>query len=147
MARLYGSLTTSAALATGTAAKTILQLVAPANQRVAINSIAIGFKGVSVTDAPIRVRVLKQTNAGTATARTPAKTSGGSTTLQSTGQENASAEPTAGAVLYDQNIHPQLGIDKNVMGQGWELDGGERVAIEVTAAVSVNCDATIAFEE
>ena len=114
---------------------------------MAINYIAVGFKGTNPSDAPIRVRVLKQTTAGTATARTPAKTAGGSTTLQSTGQENATAEPTAGNVLYDQNVHPQSGVDKSLLGQGWELDGGERIGIEVTAAVSVNCDATIGFEE
>lgn len=148
MAAVFGTLTTSAPQATGTALKTILQLVAPANQRLRINSIKVGFKGTSPTDQPIRVQLTKQTTAGTMTARSPVKVDGGSTTLQSTGQENATAEPTAGSTVYDNALHPQNTLVENLIGQNIILEGGERLGLVVTAVTAtVNCDATISFEE
>ncbi len=63
----------TAEVATGTALKTIMQLMAAANHRVKVKELSISFKGVSNTDAPILVEVLRQTTAGTMTALTLVK--------------------------------------------------------------------------
>ena len=136
-------------VATGTAIKTILQIVAATNQRVLIDEIAISFKGTSPTDAPIWLRVLRQTTAGTMSALTPVKNNNGDDeTLQTTAQHTATAEPTAGDVLMAQEIHPQTGYTWQApFGRQIVVKGGGRLGIEVTAGVGVNCLARVMGEE
>lgn len=142
-----------------TAVKTLLQILAPAAQRVEVWELAVAFKGISNTDAPILVDVLRQTSAGTPGG------DGGALTLvkwdnayaeaiQTTaqkGRSNAAAwtvEPTAGDILFSQEVHPQSGY-------GWVapfdtpiiIPGGGRLGIRVTAAVSVTAVARMRGEE
>jgi hypothetical protein len=147
MAGNFGSLTTSTAVASGTSAKTILQLTAPTNTALRVQGFGVFFAGVSVTDAPIVVEVLRQTTAGTATARTPLKRGVSGTTIQATGSENATAEPTAGDILWSGQIHPQSGAEIPLIGREFLMDGGSRLGLRVTAAVGVNVRAHIDFEE
>lgn len=147
MAGNEGSLTTSGAIASGTSAKTVLQLVAPTNQGLRVKGFGVFFGGVSVTDAPIVVELLRQTTAGTATARNPLKRGVSNTTIQATGQENATAEPTAGDILWSGQIHPQSGGEVPLIGREVMMDGGSRLGLRVTAAVGVNVRAHIDFEE
>ena len=137
-------------IATGTAAKTILQLVAAANHRVLVRGLRVSFKGVSATATPILVRVLRQITAGTMSALTPVKAnSSDSETLQTTAQHTATAEPTAGDVLLVAEVHPQGGSLVWVAPFGGELvvPGGGRLGVEVTAGASVSCVAMIEAEE
>ena len=55
----------TAAIATGTAAKTLAQIIAPANHRVQLKRLEISFDGVTNTATPIKVDILRQTTAGT----------------------------------------------------------------------------------
>lgn len=146
---LCAATTTEIALAAATA-KTVLQIVAPTNQRVLVKRLGLFFDGVSVTGEPVQVRVLRQTTAGTMSALTPVKVrpGGAAETIQSTAQHTATVEPTAGDVLDVFEIHPQSGFD------GWlpltgEIDmaGGTRLGIECTAPAVVNARAKIWFEE
>lgn len=139
----------TAEVATGTAIKTILQVVAATNQRVLIDEVAISFKGTSATDAPIFVRVLRQTTAGTMSALTPVKNNNGDDeTLQVTAQHTATAEPTAGDVLMAQEVHPQTGfLWQAPFGRQIVVKGGGRLAIEVTAGVTTSCIARVQGEE
>lgn len=135
------------ALAAGVA-KTVLQIVAPANHRLRVKSVAFLFDGTSASAEPVKVRVLKQTTAGTMSALTPVKVTPGSETLQATAQHTATAEPTAGDVMMQRDIHPQAGYEK-VFPPDQELivAGGERLGIECTAAAAVNVIPEIVFEE
>lgn len=126
----------TAQVATGTAAKTILQVVAASNHRVVLNKIVVSFEGVTVTDAPIQVRVLRQTTAGTMSALTLVKDGDTAETLEVTAQHTASAEPTAGDVLESQMVHPQ---SSRVFVGPYVVPGGGRLGVEVTAAVGVDC--------
>lgn len=139
----------TAEIATGTALKTLIQIVAPANQRLKIDEISISFKGVVATDSPILVEVLRQTTAGTMTALAPVKNNDGDPeTLQVTALHTATAEPTAGDVLKRWLVHPQA-------GRPWQapfsreliVKGGGRLGLRVTAAASVNALVEVGGEE
>lgn len=149
MARNHASLTTSAEVALAAAtAKTVLQLVAPANTILAVTGFSVSFDGISNTAEPVQVVLLRQTTAGTATSRTPLKTKDTSTTIQATGQENATAEPTAGDILKTFHIHPQAGaLYPFTFDEEIELAGGGKLGLRLTAPAIVNCLATINFEE
>jgi hypothetical protein len=139
------------ALAAAGTAKTILQLVAPANQRLDCRSVSIGFDGVNPSAEPITVELLRQTTAGTMTAATPVKDSAGAESIQSTAQKNATAEPTAGDVLRRWEHHPQAGSFERVFDKREiEIPGGTRLGLRATiptAGAAVNATAHISAEE
>ena len=148
MARFHGR-ATRAGISTGTSAKTLIQLVAPSNHRVALTGWKIGFHGTNNTHEPIKVDVLRQTTAGTMTSLTPVKADDSlAETLQTTAQHTATAEPTAGDVLDTMTVHPQTSYTE-VVGSLNEIliGGGDRVGLRVTAGNDVNADVTLMFEE
>lgn len=139
--------TTEIALSAATA-QTVIQIVAPTNQRLKITEWGVFFDGISATAEPVQVRVLRQTTAGTMSSLTPVKRSAGSETLQATAQHTATAEPTASDVLDMVEVHPQSGYEKLFpLGREIEVPGGGRVGIEVTAPATVNVRAKFAYEE
>lgn len=134
----------TAQVATGTSAKTIMQIIAASNHRVVLNKIVVSFEGVTVTDAPIQVRVLRQSTAGTMSALTLVKDGDTAETLEVTATHTASAEPTAGDVLESQLVHPQ---SSRVFVGPYIIPGGGRLGVEVTAAVGVDCIVSAYGEE
>lgn len=127
---------TTAQITTGTSLKTLLQLVAASNHRVTEVYFNIHFEGVTPTDAPIQVRILKQTTAGTMSALTLVKDNAGDTeTLEVSAQHTATAEPTAGDVKQILLIHPQGGARE--IGP-FVIPGGERLGLDVLAANAVD---------
>lgn len=144
MARIKGTVGV-AGVSTGTAAKTILQLVAPANQRVAVGPIAVSFRGTVNTDPPVLVEVLRQTSAGTMSAATPVKRNpGDDETLQTTAQHTATSEPAAGDVLFRASVHPQAGV---IIPNEFAVPGGTRLAVRCTTTTSQSADVQADFEE
>ena len=150
MARNQASLTTLTehALVAATA-KTILQLIAPTNIILAVQGIELSFDGTSNTAEPVTVVIMRQTTSGTVTSRAPLKTKDTSTTLQATGGENASVEPTSGDILKTFHIHPQAGVvyPLQIPDGELELPGAGRLGLVLTAPAAVNALATINFEE
>jgi len=132
-----------------TTAKTVLQVVAPTHQRLRIKGWSISFDGTSSTAAPVLVRLLRQTSAGTMSALTPVKMGvAGSETATSSAQHTATAEPTAGNVLDAVNVHPQGGFEKVFLpGDEIIVEGGGRLGIECTAGAAVNVLPKIWYEE
>lgn len=125
--------TAEVALTTATP-KTILQVVAPANQRVKVLGWAVYFDGTSTTLEPAEFRLLTQTTAGTMSALTPTAMGVYSETILSTAQHTATVEPAAGAVIDVGRCHPQAGYEvKYPIGQEPMVAGGGRIGIEVTA--------------
>ena len=150
MAGLRVTAENSAAVALSAAtAKTILQLNAPANQRLKLQRVGVFFDGASTTAVPVLVRLVIATTAGTNTALTLNKlVSTDDETIQSTAGENASAEPTKTTLLDQWLVHPQMGVDITyAFGQERVVAGGGRVALECTAPASVNVRGKIDFEE
>ena len=136
-------------IATGTSLKTLAQIVAASNHAVAIRRIDVSFQGTSNTDSPILVEIKRQTTAGTASSKNPVKNADDTDeTLHTTGQEDATAEPTAGDILERQYVHPQQGLTiQYPFDDPLKIGGGDRLGVAVNAGTSVNAVVTIHGEE
>ena len=137
MARLRFTAHTNGEVASAavTVNKTILQILAPANQIVAVRGYAISLDGIAGNAEPVVVEVLRQTSAGTGmTAGTAANDGAGSETVQTTVTKAASAEPTAGTILRQDNIHPQTGAEWRYAPFDEEIlvPGGGRLGLRFT---------------
>lgn len=134
------------ALAADTA-KTVLQVSAPAQQRVLIHELRIEAKGTNPVGAPIKVRLLRQTTAGTMTALTLQKSdSTDDETIQATAQHTATVEPTAGAVLRTMELHPQASRVEQ-LARPLIVPGGTRLGIEVTSTQALSVAVGVLGEE
>lgn len=134
----------TAQVATGTSLKTILQIVAASNHRVVVPIITVSFEGVTATDAPIDVQIMRQSTAGTMTSLTLTKDNDSDDeTIQTTAQHTATVEPTAGDVLARKLVHPQGRADFGP----FVVKGGGKLGVVVTAAVSVDCIVSAMIEE
>lgn len=120
---------------TAAAARTVLQITAPANQRLHLAQVLVSFDG-SAAGAPAIIRVLKQTTAGTMTGGLAVLAGPGSETPQATVARTATAEPTA-SDIYKQASCQVLG--NILLTLNLVVPGGTRVGIEVTSPVSCNC--------
>lgn len=139
--------TAEVALSAATA-RTVVQVTAPANQRLKILGWGVFFDGVSGTGEPVQVRLLRQTSAGTMTSLTPRKLNSHGETVQSTAQHSATVEPSAGDDLDIVEVHPQSGYEKMFPADFCpRVPGGGRAGIECTAPANVNVRAKIIFEE
>lgn len=139
----------TAKIATGTSLKTLMQVVAAANHRLLVKEFGISFDGVASDGVPILVEVLRQSTAGTTSALTPVKTNDSDDeTLQVTARHTATVEPTAGDVLWSEQIHPQTG-DRWVatFDDPLPVKGGGRLGLRVTAAAGVNAVAYMSGTE
>lgn len=136
------------AIDSGTSPKTILQLVAPANQTINLVELSVGGHGQSNTAEPLEVELVRQTSAGTMGANTPNPLDDGwGGTLQTTAQQDASAEPTGTVVIRTYTMHPQTGLAIQFERDEILVDGGGRLGLRVNAASAVDIDATLVFVE
>jgi hypothetical protein len=149
MARIRTAVTTEGEIALVAAtAKTILQLVAPAQQRIAVRAFSVSFDGTSGSAEPVQVDILRQTTAGTMSSATVVREDVGSETIQMTAQKTATAEPTAGDVLRRYEVHPQAGIEvKYGFDEELLIPGGGRLGLRVTAPANVNAVGHFSCEE
>lgn len=149
MADLHGTAQTADVAITGAAAaKTVVQILAPANHRVKVKGWGVFFDGVATTNPACEVRLLRQSSAGTMSALTPVKTRPAAESLLVTAQHTATVEPTAGDVVDALQVHPQSGFEvQYAPGDEVVVGGGERLGIEVYASANVNVRAKIRFEE
>lgn len=131
-------------------AKTVLQIVAPANQRLLVRRFHVSFQGVANSDKPVLVEVVRQSTAGTMSALTLTKGhDGDDETLQATAQHTATVEPTTGDVLWRDVVHPQGGTLQVLLPESRPIPvkGGGRLGIRCTATDAVDCVAGIGAEE
>lgn len=148
MSDLHGIAQTAEVALAAATAKTVIQIIAPANHRVKVKSWGVFFDGVSTTAAPVEVRLLRQTSAGTMSALTPVKTRPAAESLLVTAQHTATVEPSASDVVDVIEVHPQSGFEiQYTPGDEVIVGGGERLGIECTAPAIVNVRAKIRFEE
>ena len=129
--------------------KTVLLVIAPTNQRVAVTGWHISFDGATSGNQPIRVQLQRLTSNGTTTSVTPRKQDDDiATAIQSTAGKNASAEPTKGDILKNIEVHPQNGYEEHrPFDRPYIIGGGDRIGIVVTAPDTVNCEAWLDCEE
>lgn len=133
---------------TAAVARTVLQIAAPANQRVRVERIGVFFDGTSATAEPVQVEVVRQTTAGTMSALAPKATQPASESIQTQAQHSATIEPTAADVVDAVEVHPQTGYEVVYpFGQEIIVPGGGRLGIVCTATAAVNVRAKLGFEE
>lgn len=150
MARLQFSVTTEGAIALSAAtAKTILQVAAPSNQRLAVKGFGVFFDGTSGSAVPVAVELLRQSTAGTMSSATPVPDDDDWTeTIQSTCQKTATVEPTAGSVLRRYDVPPTSGYERSYApDEEIHIKGGGRLGLRCTAPASVNVTGWIDIEE
>ena len=131
-------------------AKTVLQVVAPTNQRLKVKRLKLTFDGTSALAEPVNVRVLRQTTAG----GTPSAVAGVKKnpslpeTIQSTAATATGTEPTSGDVIDRFTVHPQGGYEIiHPDGGEPEIPGAGRLGIECNAPAGVNVTPLIEVEE
>jgi hypothetical protein len=100
-----GIRTTVAASAT----RTLLQLIAPTNQKIRIEKIVVRGYGLAAADPPAEIQIALQTTAGTSVAVTlkKVKTSDPETLQSSALSTFSGAEPTTTTVKDADGMHPQ----------------------------------------
>jgi hypothetical protein len=133
-------------------AKSLLQVKAPANQRVLIRSVKIlGKQSAGGTDAVVKVRLTRSTAAfGTFSAATANKSNpSNGEAIQSTFGANATVEPTTptdGGVWWE--VQPQAGvIEFYPPGLEIQVPGGQSVQFEATSAGTPTLLVTVTAEE
>ncbi len=124
---------------------TVLQIVAASNVREKLKRLRIGFNGQSGANEPVLCELLMQSDAGTSSALTPIKTGAGGETLQVTARHTATVEPTGSTVVWRQYVHPQTNYETDLTD--FQLPGGSRVGLRVTAPNNVSMVAGIDGEE
>lgn len=148
--------TGGSSMVTNGAIKTLLQYLAPPNQRVRTQEWDISFQGTSNTAAPILVEIVRQTSAGTGlnAAVLVKENNSDQETLQSTGIYGIlttvnTGEPTdASVVPFAEFVHPQQGYAwRATVGKELNAQGGTRVGLRVTAAASVPVAGRMICEE
>jgi hypothetical protein len=131
------------------AIETLIQLVAAANHAIKLTEVMVSFHGVDATHEPVLVEILRQTDAGTASALTLVKADNSvADTLDTTAQKTVTVEPTAGDVLKAFTVHPQTSVIYPIPPDAPLLCGAaDRIAVRATAPNAVVCDVTVVFEE
>lgn len=150
MARTFFNLATSAEVACVSATpKTVASITNAANVRVAVKGWSIAFDGVSSTAGSAIVQLVIHSSSGTFSAATLNRTKRGTTeAIGTSGNFNASAEPSVSAILWSQEINQMTGYERAFASdEEIHLAGGERFGILVNVSSSVNCHASIAAEE
>lgn len=148
MSDMFGVAATAAVALSANVTKTVVQITAPANHRVKVLGWGVFFDGVSSTAQPVRIRLYRQTTAGTMTLLSLQKIAPRTESLLTTAQHTATVEPSLGDLLEQATCHPQQGYEVK-FPQGFEivLGGGERLGIELLAVAAVNATSKIFFEE
>ena len=133
-------------------AKSILQVKAPANQRLVIRTIRItGLQPAGGTDTPVTIRMTQNSaNFGTFSAATAGKQdTSNAEALQGTYGKNATVEPTSptdSGLQWD--VQPQGGLVEFLPLDQWiPVPGGRSVQFEATSPGTPTLLMTLAVEE
>lgn len=153
MAALQGACVVSGLALSAATATTVLQLVAPTNQRLKILEYVFSFDGTNSANTPCLVSIERQTGGTfTNTAVAPSKIndpSGSLETLQGSYKTAMTVAPTSGNVLRTEYI-PVFGgviVWPQTPGQEDLIPGGTILGVKMTAPQAVNCTVTVRYEE
>lgn len=149
MARLEGSGQVEGQAVVGGAVETLIQLLSVANHRVALTGYGLGGHGTSNVQEPGTINLLRQTTGGTAGVLTLNRTQDTiSEALLTTGRSVFTVEPTPGAILYTNSLHPQASFDiKDAFSRELIIGGAGRLAIRALFIDAQTLDTYLAFEE
>ena len=148
MAKAGYSAATGAQVATGTALKSILSVIAPAQFGVDLKKFRIGFVGVTASAVPVLVELWKFTTDGTGTSGTVNQVYGPTITPGFTTKYNYTAEPTTLTLIDSWPLTPAGGlvVYDFPLGDTPDTAVSQGFALRTTAAADVGCRATFWFE-
>jgi hypothetical protein len=158
MAALQGYIDIPSTSLTGGTGLTVLEIVAPANQRVKILAYGFYFDGTSNSAVPVQALIARPTAAGTYTSILPVPVEQecneafqATYNYKNTGTEPTYTSPSAGAsgnILKTFTVHPQLGYEYLApLGQEDVVKGAGVFAIQLTAQAGVNVRGYVKIEE
>lgn len=151
MAGVGTLLTKNITLVTGSGPLTLLQLIAPSNQRIILRRCEISMNGITVADPPVYFDVVVETTAGTMTSATAAivkKNATDSESIQMTAQHTATVTPTATDIKWADYFHEQTG--GVIPLRDIPIPGGTRLGIRYTSGTltgTVKCAISVECEE
>lgn len=150
MAIYAGTTEGSEALAAATE-ETLVQVVSATTVKPRIVAWGVSFDGTTSDDTPVRVRLARQTTAGTRSTGAEVAFDLDAPTAATSCFHSFTAAPTLGDVLEDVYVHPQGGIyiKEYIPGREPVLDNltTSRIGITVNAPAIVNAVAWIHWEE
>ncbi len=132
---------------------TMIQLVAPTNQRLKVIAYEIGFDGTNSANTPAVISIERQTSGTfTNTAVAPKKVndpSGSLETLQASSKNTQTVAPTSGDQLHYFTVPVFGGLLIYPLPPGQEdlISGGTILGVKVTTTSTVNCYGGIRYEE
>ena len=131
------------------AVETVIQIVASANKRINLVRWGISFNGVSVTDQPVRVELIRLTSAGTSSAFVPLKLDPTGDAAMASARTSHTAEPAPSDVLEVHYVTPAGGnlIEVYAPDERPVIAANGRLGIRVLATNAVNTNAFMIFEE
>lgn len=133
------------------ATQTVLQIQAPSNQRIAINEWQLSLQGTDSSHAPVKVQVVRQTDAGSGSSSvTPVKiNSADDETPQATVIRNPTGEPTTTDIIDEVFVPPNGGIYTWGPGNTGSLivKGAERIGFRIVAGNANDYVFTVKYEE
>jgi len=130
--------------------ETLIQIVAATNHAVKILEWGIFLKGTSNTQEPGKAILVRQDDAGTSSALTPAKLNDSiGDTLDTTARHDFTAEPSNDSDILDlKYVHPQTGwVQQYRYGEEPVVGAGDRVGLKATFDDAQVVGAYIRFEE
>jgi hypothetical protein len=152
MAKAGYSLATAAAVGLVAAtAKTVLNVIAPAQFGIDLKKVRFGTDGVTASALPIHVELCRSTQAGAGTSGTAVTVNqayGPTITAGFTGGSNYSAEPTALTVLESWLIDPNKStvLYDYPLGDTYDTVVSQGLCLRCTAPAAVNVRVTLVFE-
>lgn len=158
MAALQGYIDIPSTSLTGGTGLTVLEIVAPSNQRLKVLAYGFYFDGTNNSAVPVQALIARPAPSGTYTAIAPVPVEAEcSETFQATyNYKNTGTEPTytppssgnSGNVLKTFTIHPQLGYEYLApLGQEDIIKGGSTWAVQFTAQAGVDVRGYVKVEE
>lgn len=132
--------------------KTVLNLTGGTTRRLEVTGLGVSFDGISSTDAPVYVRIVRTTAAPTGTACTEKTWNDAAATPVGAAVHTATVEGTKESVsLITAEVHPQGGsmVLSWARGEGIIIPAtsGAGLSIECTAGATVNAAAWIEWWE
>jgi hypothetical protein len=149
---VFTAVTTAEGLLASSSMKTVLKIISPSSNPIKIKEWGVFFDGVSVTAEPVNVALCiysTDETQWTTVASVPVQRSGPPIVSKCIVQALAgSSSHGSSGVLASLQIHPQSGYqEKFAFGDEIVIAGSKAVAIQCTAATTVNVKAQIVYEE
>jgi hypothetical protein len=125
--------------------ETLIQVVAAANHGFIVCGWGVAFAGTGVNEEPIQIDLIRQTTAGTSASLTLVKWDDSiADSIDSSGLQDFTAEPTAGDVLASTESHPQAGYEIwYPEGKEPRVGAADRIGIRVLTPSGVNPSASV----